>query len=121
MNTHLNIVSFDVPYPPNYGGVQDVFYKIFWLNKYGVKIHLHCFKSNRIESKELENLCEEVFYYQRNTSWISNFSLLPYTVKSRPIKELKRNLLKNNFPILFEVLHTCYLLKDFEFLERKKT
>ena len=24
----LNIVSFDVPYPPDYGGVIDVFYKI---------------------------------------------------------------------------------------------
>ena len=24
----VHIVSFDVPYPPNYGGVIDVFYKI---------------------------------------------------------------------------------------------
>ena len=25
---NINIVSFDIPYPPNYGGIIDVFYKI---------------------------------------------------------------------------------------------
>ncbi len=25
---YLHIISFDIPYPPNYGGVIDVFYKL---------------------------------------------------------------------------------------------
>jgi hypothetical protein len=46
--------------------------------------------------------------------------LLPYTVKSRQSEELEKNLLSNDFPILFEVLHTCYLLNDERFKNRKK-
>ena len=33
-----------MPYPPNYGGVIDVFYKIKSLHAIGIKIILHCFK-----------------------------------------------------------------------------
>lgn len=116
----LNIVSFDVPFPANYGGVIDVYYKLFWLKRAGVKIHLHCFDYGRGQAKELENLCEKVYYYPRKTGFLSNLSLLPYTVKSRQSKELEKNLLNNNFPILFEVLHTCYLLNDKRFANRKK-
>ena len=47
----LHIVSFDVPFPPNYGGAVDVFYKIRALHKLGVKIHLHCFEYVRGKQK----------------------------------------------------------------------
>lgn len=47
-------------------------------------------------------------------------SLLPYNVKSRQSIELENNLLADNHPILFEVLHTCYLLNDPRFKNRKK-
>ena len=40
---HLHIISFTIPYPPNYGGAIDVFYKIKALHSAGVKVHLHCF------------------------------------------------------------------------------
>lgn len=120
MSHHLNIVSFDVPFPANYGGVIDVYYKLYWLNKAGVKIHLHCFTYGRKAAKELEALCEEVFYYERQTGLLSNLSMRPYTVVSRQSKELEKNLLANDFPILFEVLHTCYLLTDKRFANRKK-
>lgn len=108
----INIVSFDIPFPANYGGVIDVYYKLFQLKQQGVKIHLHCFKYGRAESQELNKLCEKVYYYPRNTSILNQLSFLPYTVKSRINNELKQNLLSNDYPILFEVLHTCYLLKD---------
>ena len=58
MNKYLNIVSLNVPYPPNYGGVIDIYYKIKALKAVGVKIILHCFLYNRPEAKELEELCE---------------------------------------------------------------
>lgn len=120
MSYSLNIVSFDVPFPANYGGVIDVYYKLFWLKKEGVKIHLHCFTYGRKPSKELEALCEKVYYYERATGILKNLSLQPYTVKSRYSKELEKNLLSNDFPVLFEVLHTCYLLNDARFKSRKK-
>ncbi|MGZ4044565.1 MAG: glycosyltransferase [Bacteroidia bacterium] len=61
-----------------------------------------------------------MFYYPRKTGLFSNLSSLPYTVKSRQSKELEKNLLSNDFPILFEVLHTCYLMDDQRFKNRIK-
>ena len=120
MNNHLHIISFDVPFPANYGGVIDVFYKLQALRMQGVKIHLHCFIYGRQESTALEELCEKVYYYPRKTGFFSHVFLLPYNVKSRQSKELEKNLLSNDFPILCEVLHTCYLLNDIRFRHRKK-
>lgn len=120
MSNAINIISFDVPFPANYGGVIDVYYKLVWLKKAGIKIHLHCFTYGRSTAPELEALCEKVYYYPRKTGLLANLSLLPYTVKSRRSKELEKNLLSNDFPILFEVLHTCYLLNDERFKDRKK-
>jgi len=116
----INIVSFDVPFPANYGGVIDVYYKIKHLSALGIKIHLHCFEYGRAHSKELEALCEKVYYYKRKTGVMNIFSLLPYNVKSRQSEELAQNLLSNNYPILFEVLHTCYLMSDERFKNRFK-
>lgn len=113
-------MSFDVPFPANYGGVIDVYYKLVWLKKAGIKIYLHCFTYGRKPAPELEQLCEKVYYYERHTGIISNFGITPYTVKSRQSPELEKNLLSNDFPILFEVLHTTYLLKDPRFKNRKK-
>ena len=121
MQSYLHIISFDIPYPANYGGAIDVYHKIRCLNNQGIKIILHCFEyGNRTRSPELEKMCEKVYYYKRNTSFINQLSLLPFNVKSRISAELKQNLLKDNYPILFEVLHTCYLLNDPDFKNRKK-
>ena len=121
MQSHLHIISFDIPYPANYGGAIDVFHKIRCLNQQGIKVILHCFEyGDRKHSPELEKICEKVYYYKRNTSLINHLSFLPYNVKSRIHPDLKQNLLKDNYPILFEVLHTCYLLNDPDFKNRKK-
>lgn len=117
----VHIVSFDIPYPANYGGVIDVFHKIRCLKKNGVKVILHCFQyGSRTASAELEKYCEKVYYYKRDFSVRNQFSLLPFNVKSRINQKLKTNLLKDNYPIIFEVLHTCYLLNDKDFADRKK-
>ncbi len=121
MSSTVHIVSFDIPFPANYGGVIDVYHKLRCLKKAGVSIILHCFKyGNKQPSPELEILCKKVYYYERNTSWLNQLSLLPYNVKSRINAELKQNLLKDNYPIIFEVLHTCYLLNDVDLKARKK-
>ncbi len=116
----INIISFDVPFPANYGGVIDVFYKLKYFHSKGIKIHLHCFEYGRGEQNELNKYCESVNYYKRKTGASSQLSSTPYIVKSRTSKRLKTNLLKNNYPILFEGLHTCYLLDDKSFENRIK-
>ena len=116
MSKILHIVSFDIPYPPNYGGIIDVFYKIKELHKLGVKIYLHAYiYDNKTKQKELEKYCEKIFYYQRNSIIFSLFSLLPFRIKSRVNKELISNLKSINAPILFEGLHTIYPLLKFNF------
>jgi len=108
LDKHLNIVAFDNPYPPTYGGVIDVYYKLIALEKQGVKIHLHYYSNKKDIALELKNICEEVFIYKRETGLTKHFSKYPYIVLSRSSEELIKNLAKNNYPILFEGLHTTY-------------
>ena len=107
---HLHIVSFNVPYPPDYGGVIDVFYKIKSLHQLGVKIYLHCFHYGREESDELNKICEKVFYYPRRKFYQAIYSKVPYIVGSRKSDELLSNLTADDYPVLFEGLHTCLYL-----------
>lgn len=106
----LHIVSFDVPYPADYGGAIDVFYKIKSLANAGVEIYLHCFQYGRSRSAELEKWCAEVYYYTRKTGLQSLSFSLPYIVNSRQSDELLHNLVCIDAPVLFEGVHTCYLL-----------
>jgi len=112
MDKKLNLVSLNIPWPADYGGVIDIYYKIKALNECGIKIILHCFEYERPRVPQLEAVCEEVHYYRRRTGFRSNLTLLPYNVYSRKDKRLIDNLLKNDYPILFEGLHTCYYLND---------
>jgi len=107
---HLHIVSFSIPFPANYGGVIDVFYKLKALHKAGIKIHLHCYQYDRREAVELNLYCESVNYYPRKTGIASQFSLKPYIVESRQSDDLLKNLVSDKHPILFEGLHSCYYL-----------
>ncbi|MCB9169939.1 MAG: glycosyltransferase [Flavobacteriales bacterium] len=109
---HLHIVSFDVPWPPDYGGVIDVFYKVKALAGLGVRVHLHCFEYGRRPAPELEAICASVHYYHRSSSKHLLLSGLPYVVVSRRNEELIERLLLDDHPILFEGLHSCYFLGD---------
>lgn len=120
LSLKLHIVSFDNPYPPNYGGVIDVFYKLKHLHAAGVKIYLHAFEYGRKPAKELNQFCEKVFYYQRRNFVNPFIGSLPYIVNTRNSEELLRNLQHDKHPILFEGLHTCYFLNHPKLANRKK-
>jgi len=108
----LHIVSFDIPFPPNYGGVIDVYYKCKHLHSLGIEIELHCFEYGRAHAEELSRYCKKVHYYKRKR-YINPFgSSIPYIVKSRIHKHLVANLMKDEAPILLEGLHTTYPLID---------
>lgn len=111
MSLKLHIVSFNVPYPADYGGVIDVYYRLQALHKLGVEIHLHTFTYGRPVAPQLELFCSQVTYYKRRTGPISALSRLPYIVKSRDSKRLVANLQKDDAPILLEGLHCCSVLE----------
>ena len=113
MSKSIHIIAFDVPYPPNYGGIVDVFYKLKTLHKLGAKITYHCFyyKGNNEPSSELEQYCDTIYYYPRkNNIRKLFFSKSPFVVASRDSKLVLENLLKDKAPILFDGIQTCHFL-----------
>lgn len=112
METALQLVAFNIPYPPDYGGVIDVFYKIKALAENGVSVYLHCFEYNRPQTSELEKYCTKVFYYPRKHGIRYQFSTKPYIVITRNNDQLLNNLSSKNYPIIFEGLHTCLNLDN---------
>jgi len=107
---YLHIISFDVPYPPDYGGVIDVFYKIRALKEAGIQVILHCYTYGRKPAKELEEVCMRVHYYPRRSGLRYFLGQTPYIVSTRTSKSMPVNLLRDSFPVLFEGLHSTSLL-----------
>jgi glycosyltransferase involved in cell wall biosynthesis len=114
----LHIITHDVPWPADFGGVMDLFYKIKTLHQEGVSIHLHCFVKNRPPQAELNKYCQSVHYYQRKKVKGISFRL-PYIVSSRINQELEDRLLQDQHPILIEGVHCSHLLLNKQFLGRK--
>jgi len=116
---HLHIVTHNVPWPVDFGGLVDLFYKIKTLHHLGVKIHLHCFTQGRPPQPELDRYCESVRYYQRQKN-VSHFSLrLPFIVNSRKCKELISDLENDCYPVLLEGIHCTYYLHAGKLEDRK--
>lgn len=109
-NQYLHIVCLDVPYPPDYGGVFDLFYKIRFLHEAGIRIHLHCFEYGRGKQAQLNNYCSSVRYYPRKSLLSSLSFQLPYIVNSRACPELLHNLSQDDYPVLLEGIHCTYFL-----------
>ncbi len=104
---HIHLVSFDIPFPPDYGGIIDVYYKIKALNDSGIKVHLHCFEYGRAKSSELEKICYRVNYYKRYLGLRNFFKRDPYIIATRHNTLLFKNLLKDSHPVIYEGIHTC--------------
>lgn len=120
MEKHLHIICHDVPYPVDFGGVFDLYYKLKALSKQGIKIHLHCFVHKRPPQKKLEEFCVEINYYERKSSVRAFPIKLPYIVACRINEKLFHRLLQDEYPILMEGIHTTGLLLDARFQTRKK-
>ena len=118
---HIHIVSFDIPDPPSYGGAIDVYYKVRPLHEAHVHVPLHCFYRGTLHpSSTLEQWCDRVFYYRCSVNPAFLFAPLPFAVMIRRSDELLDNLLKDNHPILFEGLVSCYLLTHPQLRDRVK-
>ena len=116
----LHIVAFDVPFPADYGGVIDVFYKAKSLNDLGLRIALHVFDYGRGRQAGLEKIAAEVHYYPRKNNLLKQLSSLPFIVNSRSSELLLRRLKADQAPILFEGLHSTYYLNHPDLANRNK-
>lgn len=117
---HLHIISFDNPFPPSYGGVIDVFYKIKALHQLGIKIYLHCFYLERNQvSEELNAITEKVFLYPKNRNPFFLFSSIPMSVISRFDKKLIENITRIDAPIFIEGLQSSMIMNRFDLKNHK--
>ncbi|MCB9195060.1 MAG: glycosyltransferase family 4 protein [Flavobacteriales bacterium] len=119
MKQQLHLISFDVPYPPNYGGVVDVYYKIKALHEKGIGVHLHCFEYGRGQQSHLNEICETVNYYRRDENKLNFLKKQPYVVASRANDQLLSRLREDNLPIIIEGLHNCWLIEALKPSDRK--
>ncbi|MFV0541239.1 MAG: hypothetical protein ACK5MZ_08390 [Aestuariibaculum sp.] len=117
-NKTIQIITFDNPFPPNYGGTIDQFYKIKALHAIGVIVYLHVFYTERNDFSGLEPYCKKIYKYKRDTSFFKHLSILPFAVVTRKSNVLIENLNKTNAPVLFESLRCTYLLKYHNFKQK---
>ncbi len=115
----IHIVAFDVPFPADYGGVIDIYYRIKALYELGYKVTLHCFDYGRGEQPHLSEITEKVYYYSRSKTIWNGLNKRPFIVASRRSKALLNRLLQDDFPILFEGIHTAWFLENAEIQKRK--
>ena len=107
---HLHIVALNIPFPANYGGAIDIYYKVKALHEIGYTIHLHCFEYGRKRAEQLNSICESVHYYPRKMHWVNLLSKTPFIVKSRTSTQLLDNLIAKPFPIIYEGLQAAPFL-----------
>lgn len=112
MAQEMHLVAFNVPWPADYGGIIDIYYRLKALHDTGIGVHLHCFTYGRPAAPQLESLCASVSYYQRNLSPLLHLSRRPFIVSSRDNADLRQRLLGDRLPVLLEGVHCCALLED---------
>ena len=117
---HLHLVSFSVPYPPDYNALVDVYYQIKSFHDTGIKVHLHCFKNGKTQPKELEEICHSIQYYSKASYINALYARVPVSVGARQSNELLSNLSKDDYPVLFQGLHTCFYLNHKQIEHKKK-
>jgi len=120
LTRQLHIVCLDTPWPADYGGAIDMFYRIRALSEAGIKIHLHYFSYNqRGNPTELNQYCASIHIYARKTGFKGFSFTLPYIVSSRINEELAGNLNKDDHPILLEGVHCTGILSLIQKQHRK--
>ena len=103
----LHIVTFSVPYPPNYGGAMDVWNRLKALKSLGVRIQLHCFLYGPyVPQAILKEVAEEVHYYPRSVWPIFFAKGQPFVISSRKHNLLLNRLQGDQIPVFFEGMQT---------------
>ncbi|MNJ88876.1 hypothetical protein D3C87_64340 [compost metagenome] len=112
MHKSIHIVSFDVPFPPDYGGVLDVYLRAKALKELGYSVILHCYEYGRGRTHGFSEIADQVYYYDRKNGVKSVFSNLPFIVKSRNSETLLQRLLADDFPVVLEGQHCTFRIDE---------
>lgn len=112
MHKKIHVVSFDVPFPPDYGGVLDVFLRAKGLRALGYSVILHCYEYGRGRNHDFSEIADEIYYYDRKNGVKSALSKLPYIVKSRNSEELLKRLLADDAAVLLEGQHCTFWAQE---------
>ena len=99
MDKYLNVIALNIPYPANYGGVIDIYYKLVALHQNGVRIVLHCFEYERPHAPELEEVSE--FLLQHYKEWQAKGYTTSQADKSQ-LKQFSRQEQANQIAQLIE-------------------
>lgn len=97
-----------------------MYYKLKALHDAGIRLILHIFLYHGKEENALHGISSEIHYYPRRTGLMRQLSPLPFSVRSRDDGQLLDDLLKDNHPILFEGIQSCFFLNDRRLKDRKK-
>lgn len=110
-NKVIHVVSFNNPFPPVYGGVIDVYFKLKALHEIGYQIHLYSFVRNLPKQQsELEKICASVHFYERKWHLKNLLSLQPFSIISRFHKDLFLKLKNSEEIVLFESFQTTSMI-----------
>ena len=108
----IQIVSFDWPWPPTYGGIVDVYYRIDSLLRAGVAVDCHVVSGAEPPAPAPAHWTPplfRIFDYPRR-GWTSAFDTRPYIVASRDVGRLLPSLAAGPPVILYEGIHTTATL-----------
>ena len=108
----IHVVSLQVPFPPDYGGVIDIYYKLKALKAARYEVFLHTYQYDRPQAPQLGEVADRVYYYPRSRSLMRQLQIEPYIVASRRESALIDDLLADEAPVLFEGIHCCAFLAD---------
>lgn len=109
------MVCLRCPLPADTGGAKDMLERLKAIRNEGIHIFLHYFSyPNQNTPLELEAYCEEVFVYPRKTNWGMLIKGYPYIIASRGDTHLWERLSKDNYPILFDGIHTTACLHNID-------
>ena len=108
----IQVVSFDWPWPANYGGVVDVYYRIDSLLEKGVAVDLIVISQHPQPGPVPASWQDKRFslYAYPRRGWRSLLSPKPYIVSSRAVGPLLPKLASGPPIILFEGIHTTAYL-----------
>jgi len=120
----LHIIALGSPYPANYGGAIDMYFKIKALHDLGAQIQLYAFGDPPSDMQPLRNLCKSVHFYPKSP-WRGAIKMLfgiPYIVGCRPIKGVVTQMIaeigtsNSQNAVLLEGLHVGEALAQLQAL-----
>lgn len=113
MSRALHMVCLRCPWPADTGGARDMLERLKALHQKGISIHLHYFiKDGEHVAPALEPFCARVHVYRRQALWRRLLIGQPYIIACRADERLLQNLQQDDFPILFDGLHTTAFIQQ---------